>query len=273
MPERLLSLAAADGCPVSAHDEGHGAVAVVLAGGGLDDGRSYAGLAARLATRHRVLRLVRRQYRADVDSWRPVGLRDEAADVVAVAAAVGRPCYLFGHSSGGVAALEAALAAPDRFDALAVFEPPVSSADLPLGSPAAALAARRALDAGRPGKALQVFLRDVVRVPPALALLSRLVTLSRRYRDVLVPGQVADYEALLDLGDRLPAYAAVRHHVLLLTGERSPEHLLERSMLLERALPSSDAVRLPRARHGAPADKPAVVAELLLADIADRLGG
>lgn len=272
MTAQMLTVVAPDGCPVSAYDEGAGRVGVVLVGGGLDDGTACAGLGARLAGRHRVLRPVRRQYRSDVASWRPVSIGDEAADVVALAGAVGRPCYLFGHSSGGVVALEAALAAPGRFDALAVFEPPVSSPDLPLGSDAVARAARDALDAGHPGKALQVFLRDVVRMPPALALLARGLALSARYRDRLIPGQVADYEALLGLGDRVPAYAGLGLHVLLATGERSPAHLHERSRLLERSLPWSDAVCLPRVRHGAPAEKPAAVADLLMTDIERRLG-
>ncbi len=75
-----------DGCPISAYDEGSGPVTVIIVHGGLDDGRGYVRLAGQLTNTHRVLRLVRRQYRTDAEQWRPVDMTDEAADVVA-----GRP--------------------------------------------------------------------------------------------------------------------------------------------------------------------------------------
>src|SRR3954451_396185 len=141
-----LTATSADGCPISAYDEGSGPVTVIIAGGGLDDGRGYAGLAARLTSRNRVLRLTRRGYRTDVARWRPLEIADEAADVVALPRGAGGPCYLFGHSAGGVVALEATLAAPDCFDALADFDPALDAAELPLADPASTLAARQALD-------------------------------------------------------------------------------------------------------------------------------
>jgi len=80
-----LTAESADGCPILANDEGSGTVAVIIVHGGLDDGRGYARLAAQLASRHRVLRLVRRQYRTDLAQWQPVDIADEAADIVALA--------------------------------------------------------------------------------------------------------------------------------------------------------------------------------------------
>lgn len=267
----MLTLESPDGAAVSAYDEGSGPVGVVIVGGGLDDGRAFAKVSRRLAARHRVLRLIRRQYRCDAATMRPIGIQDEAADVITLATMLGRPCYLVGHSSGGVVALEATIAAPDCFDALAVFEAPVSSPDLPLGSVATTRAARHALDVGHPAKALTIFLRDVVHVSPVLATLSGLAALSPRYRSQLIPGQIADYEALRRLGDRVPEYAAIAQHVLLLTGGKSPEHLKRRSQLLERVLASRDAVQMDDAGHGAPMSKPEDVARLLLADIDARI--
>jgi hypothetical protein len=54
------------------------AVTVIIAGGGLDDGRGYARLAAQLTSTNRVLRLTRRQYRTDLARWRPVNIADES---------------------------------------------------------------------------------------------------------------------------------------------------------------------------------------------------
>ena len=88
-----LTAQSADGCSISAYVEGSGSVTVIIAGGRLDDGRGYAGLAAELSGANRVLRLTRRQYRTDLARWRPVDIADEAADVVALSRTVGRPCY------------------------------------------------------------------------------------------------------------------------------------------------------------------------------------
>ena len=257
----------ADGCPVSAYDEGHGPVTVIITGGGLDDGRGYARLAAHLKNTNRVLRVTRRQYRADNERWQPVEIVDEAADTVALARAVGRPCYLFGHSAGGVGALEAALAAPECFDALAVFEPAVDLAALPLGNPASTHAARQAITAGHAGRALEIFLRDMVGAPPPVAKLAKLVAFSPRFRSQLIPGQIGDQEALERLGDRLEAYRGIEQHVLLIGGTKSPEHFRSRINLLQRELPSSDVRALEGAGHSGPVRRASDLAKLLLADI------
>ena len=262
-----------DGFTVSAYDEGSGPVPVIIIGGGMDDGRSYARLAAELAATNRVLRVVRRQYDPKAARWRPVQIADEVSDVIALARLVGRPCYLFGHSSGGVVALETALAAPDLVDALAVFEPAIDLAALPLGRPEATAAARQAVDAGRTGRALEIFLRDVVQMPRTTAKLARLLTLSTRFRTQLIPGQIADQEALKRLGDRLAAYARITQRVLIVAGSKSPRHLRDRADLLQGTLPSSELRQLDRVGHGAPATDARVVGRLLLADLDKRFPG
>lgn len=256
-----------DGCPVSAYDEGSGPISVIVSGGGLDDGRGYARLARQLTDAHRVLRLTRREYRADAAQWRPVEIADEAADLVALATTVGRPCYLFGHSAGGVVALEAVVAAPELFDAVAVFEPAAELVALPLGDPGSTRAARLALDQGHAGRALEIFLRDTVGAPAPAAKVAKVLALLPLFRDRFIPGQIGDQEALERLGDRLDAYRRIQQHVLCLAGTKSPEHLRRRTELLQAALPSSDLVRLPGAGHSGPVRKAKDVGQQLLADI------
>ena len=268
---KQLTAESADGCPILAYDEGSGPVTVIMAGGGLDDGRGYARLAAQLTGSNRVLRVVRRQYRTDLARWWPVNIADEASDVVALARAAGRPCYVFGHSSGGVVALEAALAAPEYVDALAVYEPAIDLAELPLGTPTATIAARQALDAGQAGRALEIFLREMIQVPPLPAKLGRLLALLPRFRNQLIPGQIADQEALERLGDRLAAYRAMRQHVLLIAGTKSPEHLRRRTELVQNALSSSEMRWLHGARHSGPVTKANGLAQLLHADIGAQI--
>src|SRR3954453_10499909 len=66
---KRLTATSADGCPITAYEEGSGPVTVIVVGGGLDDGRGYVRLAARLTSATRVVRLTRRGYRTDVARW------------------------------------------------------------------------------------------------------------------------------------------------------------------------------------------------------------
>ncbi|WP_161965164.1 alpha/beta fold hydrolase [Ornithinimicrobium cerasi] len=170
-------------------------------------------------------------------------------------------------------ALEAALAAPECFDALAVYEPALELAELPLASPGSTLAARRAIEAGRPGRALEIFLRDMAGAPAPAAKLARVLALSPRFRTRLIPGQIADQEALERLGDRLEQYRTITQHVLLIGGTRSPAHFARRLQLLDNALPSSDLRSLTGAGHTGPTRKSDDLARLLTADIKAYAGG
>lgn len=263
----LLTVESADGHPVSAFDAGGGRVTVIISGAGLDDGRGYARLADKLAGTCRVLRLTRRRYRADLERSETVEVEDEAADVLALARAAGRPCYVFGHSAGGVVALEAALAAPGSIDALALYEPALELTALPLAAPGATVAARRAIEAGRPGRALEIFARDMAGAPAPAARVSRVLALSPRFRTRLIPGQIADEEALERLGDRLEHYRAITQHVLLMGGTRSPAHFARRLEMLHSALPASTLRVMAGAGHTGPIRRSGDLVQILTEDI------
>jgi pimeloyl-ACP methyl ester carboxylesterase len=129
-----LLVAGADGRPIPVTDQGQGP-AVLLLHPGTADRSSWAGVAAALAGRFRVLRFDRWTYRDDHADGAPSGaeaMAAEVADVLAVAAATGARPLLVGHSSGAVVALESALAAPSAFRAMVLYEPPVA-VDEPLG--------------------------------------------------------------------------------------------------------------------------------------------
>ncbi|MFC9618540.1 alpha/beta fold hydrolase [Streptomyces sp. NPDC056930] len=87
----------------------------------------------------------------------------EAADIVAVAGLLKPPVLLVGHSSGAVAALEAALLAPFAFAGLFLHEPPMPTRELVAGL--AGVRARAALDADDPVEAVRIHRRDIVRMP------------------------------------------------------------------------------------------------------------
>jgi pimeloyl-ACP methyl ester carboxylesterase len=117
---RELLVAGGDGHPIPVNDEGRGP-AVLLLHPGSADRSSWAGVAAALAGRFRVLRFDRWTYRGGHADAAPAGadaMAAEVGDVLAVAAAVGGRPLLVGHSSGAVVALESVLAAPSAFRGL-----------------------------------------------------------------------------------------------------------------------------------------------------------
>lgn len=254
----MFTVTAPDGAQVQAADEGDGPTVLILHPG-LDDGGTWARVAAALASRYRVLRPHRRPYRLDLPT--PATIADEVGDVLALATAVRGPMVIVGHSSGGVVALEALVTAPERFAGAVLYEPPLVTGP-PLGG-AAYAQAQAAISDDRPGLAMRIFLRDVVQVPPWLAgvagLFTALIPRLRRW----APRQVAEVGAIDALGCRLEAYAAITAPVVLLGGDASPAHLGERLDALGAALPHAERVTLSGQGHDAQRRAPAAVAKVI----------
>lgn len=281
----MITLTAADGTDVRAFDEGHGPVILVVHPG-FDDGKSWGKVAARLSGRFRVVRIVRRQYRLDRPAPVPYSIAREAGDVLALAADIGEPMVIVGHSSGGVVALEALAAAPAAvFAGAVIFEPPVAIGPPPGGEAPRGEAAgghtpggktpggepldraRAAVAAGQPGKAMQIFVRDVVGMPAPYAWAIRpLVAVSPRLR-ALAPRQISDLDGV---GPRLDVYARIETPTVLLGGERSPAHLGERLDALAAVMPHAEKVVLARRDHSAHLRAPDEVAHVI-ETLADRV--
>jgi pimeloyl-ACP methyl ester carboxylesterase len=256
----MITTTAADGSSVRTHDEGHGPV-ILLLHGGMDDGESWARVAARLTSRFRVLRLHRRQYRLDLKTGEACTMAAEVEHVRAVVNLVDEPVLIVGHSSGAVLALEALVALPEAFAGALLYEPPLVIGP-PLGGEALTRA-QAAMTAGQPGRALAIFLRDIVRTPAWAARMSgAFVPLMQRLRQ-LAQHQLDDCAAIDEIGVRLEAYSRIDVPVVLLGGERSPAHLGERLDALERVMPNTRRVRLRRQGHAANNLAPARLAEIV----------
>ncbi|WP_250027406.1 alpha/beta fold hydrolase [Paractinoplanes maris] len=224
--------------------EGSGRSILVLHGG-MGDLDSWARVTDRLHDRFRVARLLRRQYRLDEPGR--VTMAQEVAAVREVAAVLDRP-VLVGHSSGGVLALEALVADPELYSAAVLYEPPIVL-DSPLGGESMGRA-RVAIEAGKPGTAFAIFLREVAGLRSPMVGMAKFV-MNRQGDRVgpLVERQLDDNDAIDALGCRLEAYGKIAVPVLLLEGERSPQHLHERLDALARVLPRASRVVLPRQGH------------------------
>ncbi|MFB7746257.1 alpha/beta fold hydrolase [Streptomyces sp. NPDC056132] len=257
-----LRASSRDGRPVTALDEGHGPnLLVVHPGGG--DVTTWDGVARHLADDFRVVRLQRRIYIPEADIALPHSMAVEAADIVAVAGLMEPPVLLVGHSSGAVAALEAALLDRSALAGLCLYEPPLPTQDLIAGT--AGERARAALDGGDPVEAMRIHMRDIVRMPAALvdAMLadpSLRAALSRHSA-----AQVADDEAIDALGTGVDRFARLDIPTTLVEGELSPAHLRERLADLAAALPNAKTVTLPGQGHTAHLNAPDVLATMIRA--------
>ncbi|MBO2450830.1 alpha/beta hydrolase [Actinomadura barringtoniae] len=257
----MLTTVSADGTDVRAYDEGEGPP-VVIVGPGMDDGSRTKKLASLLTRRFRVLRLQRRQYRLDLKAGgASCSIAQEAADVLSLVRTAGEPVILYGHSSGGVVALEALAASPDAFAGAVIFEP-AAVIGPPLGG--AALGRARAAEAsGRPGKALAIFMREVVGMPAWQATPAGvLIGAAPRYRR-LVPSQLDDLHALDELGVRLDAYAQIPVPTVLLGGDRSPAHLAERLDAIANVLPNGERVVMHKRDHSADLKDPQQIVRII----------
>jgi pimeloyl-ACP methyl ester carboxylesterase len=247
------------GTAITGVDEGSGPP-VLLVHPGSATSESWAGVAAALADRHRVLRHDRPTYRPVCgETGQARGMAAEVAEVAAIAELVGEPVLLVGHSSGAVVALEAALASPASCRGLVLYEPPLS-VDAPLGGKALRLA-RAALDAGDPDRAMSMFLREVAGASRLSVLGTRLVPPLWRAQRRYVAAQLADAEEIAALPVGLDRYAALAMPILLLVGERSPAHLRAAVHALAGVLPHATIEELGGQGHLATLRAPRLVAE------------
>jgi pimeloyl-ACP methyl ester carboxylesterase len=274
MPSDAREVVSADGLAIRASEQGHGPPILIVHGGG-GTAEAWAGVVRHLRVRFRVLSFDRRPYltpgKVDVTAT----MENEVNDVLALAATVGEPVLLVGHSSGGVVALESALASSTRFASptpfagMVLYEPPVAVTE-PLGGDAL-VRAQAALVAGDPGRALEIHLREIVRAPALLINLLRLVGPLWRRAALFAPGQIHDDANIESLGVGIGRYAELNVPALLLGGARSPAHLRVRLEALVSVLPAVDSlVVMPHQGHLANAFAPRQVARII-AQFADRV--
>ncbi len=242
----MISTTSADGTAVTATVEGSGP-AILIVHPGLDDGTAWRKVTNILARQFTVLNIVRRQYRDDIH--RRVSIADEVADVAAICRSLQRSVLIVGHSSGGVVSLEALAARPDLFVGGVVYEPPVDTGQ-PIGSEALDHAVQAIAD-NKPGKAIQIFTRDMVGLPAGQSRMIRIFVGVSPKMKRLAPSQIADNVAMRDLGTRLGTYADIELPVLLIGGDHSPAHLGERLDVLTRTIRHTERVLLHGQGHSA----------------------
>jgi pimeloyl-ACP methyl ester carboxylesterase len=189
----------------------------------------------------------------------------EFEDVAAVVEAIGEPVSLLGHSYGAICSLEASMLT-DKVRRLILYEPPIPTT-LPLYPPGVPDRIQALVDAGDPEAGLELFVREVVRMPDGELARYRSLP-SWKMRVKLAP--TIPRELLVDRGYRFrpERFADSAIPTLLLVGGDSPPVFRQAIDVVAAALPNSRVVVMAGQRHVAMDAAP----ELFLAEVRRFLG-
>jgi pimeloyl-ACP methyl ester carboxylesterase len=273
LPYETGVVSSADGTPIGYRWLGAGPGLILISGGYLA-AQHYMRLAGALADAFTVYVPDRRGRGVSGPPGDRYGMDRECDDVAALLAESGAE-FLFGHSSGGLIALQAGRTLPQVRKA-AVFEPPLSEH----GSISSAWIGEfdRQVARGRPAAALAAFLKADHLVPAwwPRPLLVGMLALYLRWEkrgieppdaavESLIPLQRLDGLLVAEMDSSLQCMAGMAAEVLLLGGEKSPRFLREVLDALHGTLPRSERIELPRVGHGGPSSdgEPERVAQAL----------
>lgn len=255
-------LTSADGTTMGYRQIGSGP-GLLLLHGGLQASQHYMRLAAALADAFTVYVPDRRGRGLSGPPGEQYSLAQECADVDALLAKTGTH-FVFGHSAGGLIALQAALTLPS-LSKVAVYEPPISMH----GSVPTSWLKRYEREVERRKytsamitalKGLQVNRLFTILPRPVLLLL--IMVLQRREKQTLQPNDVSmesliptwrlDMQVFHDMEDTLEHFTGMRAEVLLLGGEKSPAYLQDALAALAQTLPHVKRIQYPGFDHSGP---------------------
>lgn len=263
------TVTSADGTTLACTTAGSGP-AVVLVGGGLDDGSENAVLIPALAEGFTVVNYARRGRGGSGDTP-PYALDRELEDLAAVIEAAGGPggaAHLFGASSGGALALEAA-AAGLAVERVAAFELPYSTTPEAIDRWQAYVAdLHDALAAADRDRALELFM--AVAGLPTVAVTEMKASPYWPHLVGLAHTLAYDAACLHDGTPPVDRFARVTQPVLVLTGvqhdavmsEADPEFFGRSADAVAAALPNAQRRTVAAAGHAVDAE---AVAPALLA--------
>jgi pimeloyl-ACP methyl ester carboxylesterase len=268
---RTVTAVSADGSAIAYHTLGQGP-ALVIVGGVLWDGSDYLPLARALADDYQVHVMERRARPGSGPQCEDHSIDDECADLVAVAAATGA-ATVFGHSFGGLVALETAR----RFDTFAevfVYDP-----GIPLRGRFETGwfdGYRRLLDQGDRRGAFAWMTKESGFAPRPVRglplwyvrLILRCVIRADAWRrmDRLLEANLVEHrlQEALDAPDP-SRFTPISAHTVLLGGAKSPAALSSALLPeLAAAIPGSTIAFLEGLGHFAPRDQPARIASAIL---------
>jgi pimeloyl-ACP methyl ester carboxylesterase len=259
----METVRSADGTAIAYDQSGHGPL-LIMVGGAMTARNSgnRAQLASLLADRFTVIDYDRRG-RGDSGDTQPYTAQREIEDIDALIDATGPSAYLYGHSSGGCLALDAALGLGPKVGKLAIYEAPYN--DDPAFGPvwaeyleqlAAALAGDRRGDAaalfmglvGMPAEQI-----DAMRQAPFWPSM-----------EAVAPTLAYDHAGVMGPDPSVPVQRAAQVDVpaLVMYGTDSPPFMAATATTLSKAFPQAELRTLDGQNHDV---DPAVLAPVLTA--------
>ncbi|HEY3143550.1 MAG TPA: alpha/beta hydrolase [Acidimicrobiales bacterium] len=194
-----------------------------------------------------------RRGRGESGDTTPYAVEREVEDIAGLIAAVGGSASLYGISSGGALALEAARLLPDLVERVAVYEIPfVVDASRPAAAPDLVDRLEQLVAAGRRGEAVKLFMREAVSLPSFLVRAmpffpgwsaNKALAHTLAY-DVSIMGDGQQGRPLT--GDR---WSSLTVPVLVANGARSPDWVRAAAVQLAQVLPTASRRSLPGQRH------------------------
>ncbi len=250
-----------DGTRIGYRQLGTGPGLLVLHGS-MESAESHMQLAEALADTLTVYLLDRRGRGLSGPTGEGYGLQQEIADVAALLAATGAR-NVFGVSSGGIIALQAALALP-VIKKIAIYEPSLFVSE-PL--PTALLARyEEEMAEGKVAAALITAMLAAQMGPPIFRriprrLLELLTTLAMRSEDkkaqpgdvtmrMLAPTLHNDFQLMVEMAGRIDSVKELQAEVLLLGGSKSPAYLRSALDTLAQFLPRVQRTEFAGLDHG-----------------------
>jgi pimeloyl-ACP methyl ester carboxylesterase len=234
--------------------------AVILVDGALCARGSKQELAKLLADGCTVYTYDRRG-RGDSGDTRPYGVAREIEDLAAMIEEAGGSASLYGHSSGGCLALEAAAQLGGRVRRLALYEAPYND-DPAVRGPWASYIARltEALAAGRNGDAVALFMGFVGNSDEHIAGMRQAPFWPAL--EAIAPTLAYDHTGVLGIDMAVPAARAARvpTPALVMYGGAGAPFMRETAETLSRALPDARLRGLDGETHDV---NPAVLAPVL----------
>jgi pimeloyl-ACP methyl ester carboxylesterase len=269
---RVGSTVSADGTEIGYRSLGDGR-GLVIVGGALSSGSNYLALAERLAGEFEV-HLMDRRGRPRSGPLRPGhSIEDECADLIAVAEATGSTA-VFGHSFGGLVALETARRR-GVFELLYVYEPGV-----PIGGRfdfGWLDGYQQLLQDGDRRGAFAWMVKHGGFAPRALVVMPlwyvraalRLAIRSRRWEGMepLLDANLVEHRILAALeAPTAERFSTITARTVLLGGAKSPGFISRQPLAdLGQVIPESTALLLPGLGHNAPEEQPREIATAILA--------
>lgn len=241
----------ADGTEIAYDKIGEGPPLILV--GGAFNTRTFGpstDLPGLLADRFTVYHYDRRG-RGESGDTRPYSVEREVEDIAALITEAGGSAHLYGISSGGVLAMEAA-ARGLAVNKLAVFEPLFVVDDSRPPVPDYAGEINKLLADGRPGKAVKLFLREGAMVPGFFVAIMPLMPGWKQLK-VGASSLPYDVEIVEDMGKGTPVdkdrWAALTMPTLVMVGGKSPTWAKNGMDALAKALPNARHHLLPGQMH------------------------